>query len=310
MVSRQIQRTFSGADWALSTYLAVAWGSSFLFIAIAIDDLDPAVIPFGRALFGAITLAVFPNARNSIPRQHWARIAVLGLVWMTIPFLLFPLAERSVTSGVAGMINGGLPVVMAFVTAVWVRRAPSRQRIAAVVLGFIGISIIALPAISEDSTSGAAVADVRGISYLLVAVTCYACGANIARPLQSKYPPANLLMHVQFAAAIWALPFAFVGLQRSTFSWVSTGALVSLGVLGTGVAFVAFGTLLERTGITRAMIPTYFTPILGLVLGAIFRGERVASLSLLGMCIVIASAWMTSKPDDRDVTLSTTSKSG
>jgi len=308
-VFQQIQRRFSRADWGLSAFLAVTWGASFLFIAIAIDDLDPAVVPFGRALIGTMALACFPNVWRSIPRRHWTRIAVLGLVWMTIPFLLFPLAERSVTSGVAGMINGGLPVVMAFVTAIWVRRVPSKQRIAAVLLGFTGISVIALPAIREVSTTGGAVADVRGIFYLLAAVTCYACGANIARPLQSNYPPANLLMHVQFAATLWALPFAIGGLERSTFSWSSIGALVALGVLGTGVAFVAFGTLLERTGISRAMIPTYFTPIIGLVLGATFRGERVASLSLLGMCIVITSAWMTSKPDELDVTLSMTPKS-
>ncbi|NDF72041.1 MAG: EamA/RhaT family transporter, partial [Actinobacteria bacterium] len=81
-------------------------------------------------------------------------------------------------------------------------------------------------------------------------------------------------------------------------------ALVVLGVMGTGVAFVAFGTLLERTGITRAMIPTYFTPIVGLVLGVTFKAESIATLSIVGMLIVIASAWLTSKPDDRDVMLS------
>jgi drug/metabolite transporter (DMT)-like permease len=74
--------------------------------------------------------------------------------------------------------------------------------------------------------------------------------------------------------------------------------------VGTGVAFVVFGTLLERTGITRAMIPTYFTPIVGLALGAVFNNENIALLSVVGMCIVIVSAWMTSKPDERDVMLS------
>ncbi|MBJ7505587.1 MAG: hypothetical protein JHC86_07405, partial [Ilumatobacteraceae bacterium] len=64
--------------------------------------------------------------------------------------------------------------------------------------------------------------------------------------------------------------------------------------------------LLERTGITRAMIPTYFTPIVGLVLGAVFNDERIAIVSVVGMCVVITSAWMTSKPDARDVLLSDT----
>ncbi|NCX78844.1 MAG: EamA family transporter [Actinobacteria bacterium] len=105
-------------------------------------------------------------------------------------------------------------------------------------------------------------------------------------------------------AALWMLPLGAPALTRSQFAWSSTIALVVLGVMGTGVAFVAFGTLLERTGITRAMIPTYFTPIVGLVLGVAFNAESIATLSIVGMLIVIASAWLTSKPDDRDVMLS------
>jgi drug/metabolite transporter (DMT)-like permease len=115
-------------------------------------------------------------------------------------------------------------------------------------------------------------------------------------------------MRVQFAAAIWTLPFAMSGARDSAFTMSAVAAVVALGVIGTGIAFVAFGTLLERTGITRAMIPTYFTPVVGLALGALFRSERIAVVSVLGMCIVIASAWLTSKPDDRDVMLSDTTQ--
>ncbi|MFM8714501.1 MAG: EamA family transporter, partial [Actinomycetota bacterium] len=142
------------------------------------------------------------------------------------------------------------------------------------------------------------------ILYLLAAVTCYALGANIARPLQAQFSPARLLMRVQIAATLWTLPFAARHFEESAFTAAAIGAVVVLGVVGTGIAFVAFGTLLERTGITRAMIPTYFTPIVGLVLGAVFRNEHIAAVSVIGMCIVIGSAWMTSKPDERDVMLS------
>jgi len=298
------QTRFGVPEWTLSAVLSLTWGSSFLLIAIAIDDLHPTVVPFGRALAGAVALAFFPGAWQSVPRQHWPRIALLGLVWMAVPFWLFPLAEQSVTSGVAGMINGGLPVVMALVTALWVRRVPSIQRITAILLGFFGIVVIALPAIRAESTSGGSVADARGILYLLAAVTCYALGANIARPLQAQFSPSRLLLRVQITATLWTLPFAAAQLDQSKFTVSPIGAVVILGVVGTGIAFVAFGTLLERTGITRAMIPTYFTPIVGLVLGAVFRNEHIATFSLIGMCIVIGSAWMTSKPDERDVLLS------
>jgi drug/metabolite transporter (DMT)-like permease len=223
---------------------------------------------------------------------------------MALPFWLFPLAERTVTSGIAGMMNGALPVVTALITAFWVRRAPSKRRVLAIVIGFIGVITIAAPAIQAESQNGKPVADLRGIALLLLAVVCYAVATNIARPLQSEFAPARLLVRVQFSAALWAMPSAAFGLKSSTFSLSSLTALVVLGIVGTGLAFVAFGMLLERTGITRAMIPTYFTPVVGLILGALFRDEHIATLSVVGMMIVIVGAWMTSKPDARDVMLS------
>ena len=288
----------------LSVLLAVTWGSSFLLIDIAIEHLDTRVVPFGRSLAGAVALAFFPGARDAIPRRDWPRIAILGLVWMALPFWLFPLAEKTVASSVAGMMNGGLPVVMAAVTALWVRRLPSVQRIGAIALGFVGIVVVAWPAIQTDTTSGDSIADLLGVLFLAGALLCYAVGANVARPLQAQYAPARLLMRVQIAAALWTLPFAADGASSSDFAWSSVLAVVGLGVVGTGIAFVAFGTLLERTGLTRAMIPTYFTPIVGLVLGTLFNNETIALVSVAGMLVVIASAWMTSRPDERDVTLS------
>jgi len=303
MRSHLAAKRFGPQEWTLSILLSLTWGSSFLLIAIAIDHLDTALVPFGRALAGGVALGFFPGARERIPIQHWPRIGLLGLVWMALPFWLFPLAERTVTSGIAGMVNGSLPVIMACVTALWVRRLPSLQRAGAIALGLIGIVTLTIPAVRTSAPSGEPIADIAGMTYLFLAVLCYAVGANLARPLQALYSPARLLMRVQLAAALISLPLAVPGLARSRFDLGSVLAVVALGVMGTGLAFVMFGTLLERTGITRAMIPTYFTPIVGLILGALFRGEHIAAISVIGMCIVIVSAWLTSKPDDRDVTL-------
>ena len=302
MRDQSVNSQFGMSEWGLSTVLALTWGSSFLLIAVAIEHLDPAVVPVGRSLFGAAALFFFPGARTSIPWRHWPRIALLGLVWMAIPFLLFPLAEKTVASSVAGMMNGGLPVVIAAVTALWVRRMPSGRRIAAIAIGFVGIIVVAFPSVRHDATEQS-LADTRGILLLILALLGYAVGSNLARPLQAIYSPARLLMRIQLAAAVWMLPLGVSGLTRSSFDWSSIIALFMLGVMGTGIAFVAFGTLLERTGITRAMIPTYFTPIVGLFLGVLFNDELIAPVSIGGMLIVIGSAWMTSKPDNRDVML-------
>lgn len=297
-----MQLKFGPAEWGISILLATTWGSSFFLIAVAVDDIAPVVISFWRTLIGGITLVLLPSARERVELRHWPRIALLGLVWMALPFWLFPLAEQTVASSVAGMINGGLPVVMALVTAIWVRRVPSTQRVRAIIIGFIGLLVVAAPSVLADSADGDAIADLRGVSFLLAALLCYALGANIARPLQAMYSPARLMMRVQLAAAAISSPIALLGRSDSQFTLSGFSAVLLLGVLGTGVAFVAFGTLLARTGMSRAMIPTYFTPVVGLLLGSLLGNERIAGLSVIGMLIVTISAWMTSKPDERDVT--------
>jgi drug/metabolite transporter (DMT)-like permease len=283
---------FSGLDWLLSIGMALTWGSSFLLIKIAIRDFDSSVIPLGRTAFGAAALLLIPSARKRIATEHWPRLLALGFVWMAFPFLLYPLAEQSVSSAITGMMNGGLPVVVTVITAIWVRSVPSPRRILAVLVGFSGIALIAVPSIREGST-----ADAKGISLLLLALLSYAVAINLARPLQAIYSPATLMLHVELVALALSLPFGLWGVSHSTFTWPALGALALLGVLGTGFAFVLFALLTKRTGTVRSMIPTYFTPIVGAILGKVFNSEPLLWISVAGMLIVIIGAWLTSLPE-------------
>jgi drug/metabolite transporter (DMT)-like permease len=91
------QSKFGIFDWALSVGMALTWGSSFLLIDIAIRHFHSAVVPFGRTGFGVLALMLFPSARKPIVREHWPRLLVLGFTWMALPFLLYPLAEQTVS---------------------------------------------------------------------------------------------------------------------------------------------------------------------------------------------------------------------
>ena len=283
---------FGVTDWLLALGMALTWGSSFLLIDIVIRYAPTSFVPFGRSFFGMVALFLVPGSRNKITREHWPKIWVLGLIWMALPFFLFPIAERTVASSIAGMMNGALPVVVIVVTSVWMRTKPSTQRIVAVLVGFLGIVLIAVPSINEGSS-----ADVRGIFYLLAALMCYAVALNIARPLQAIYPPATLMLRVVLISTVLSAPLGLYSLRTTTFTFALFGATVVLGALGSGIAFLLFGTLLKRTGTVRAMIPTYFTPIVGTLLGVLFNDEKVLSLSIVGMLIVIFGAWLTSRPE-------------
>ena len=283
---------FGSFEWLLALGMAITWGSSFLLIDIIIRDAPAAFVPFGRSFFGMVALFFVPQSREKIAREHRLRLLILGFIWMAMPFYLFPLAEKTVASSIAGMMNGALPVVVAVITAIWVRKAPSIMRGIAVVVGFIGIVLIAAPSIREGSS-----ADLKGIVYLSLALLCYAVGLNIARPLQAIYSPATLMLRVVAISTMLSAPLGVVAMRSTTFSLNMIGATILLGALGSGVAFLLFGTLLKRTGPVRAMIPTYFTPIVGTFLGVLFNDEKILMLSIIGMLIVIFGAWLTSRPE-------------
>src|SRR3712207_2135998 len=120
--------SFATFDWALFVGLALTWGSSFLFIAVGLDAFAPPLIAALRILFGAATLAGIRAARASVPRSAWPRIILLGVLWMALPLLLFPFAQQTVSSSLAGMINGAVPLTTAFVAALLARRLPPRDR--------------------------------------------------------------------------------------------------------------------------------------------------------------------------------------
>ena len=293
-ISADTNLQFGWVEWLLALGMALTWGSSFLLIDIIIRDAPTTFVPFGRSFFGMVALLFVPGSREKISREHQPRLLILGLIWMAMPFFLFPLAEKTVASSIAGMMNGALPVVVALITAIWVRRAPSIQRSIAVVVGFIGIILIAAPSISEGSS-----ADLKGIIYLSLALLCYAIGLNLARPLQAIYSPATLMLRVVAISTVLSAPLGLVAMGSTTFTLNMIGATIFLGALGSGIAFLLFGTLLKRTGPVRAMIPTYFTPIVGTFLGVLFNGEKILLLSIIGMLIVIFGAWLTSRPEVR-----------
>ena len=276
----------------MTTAVAAMWGSSFLWIAIAIDHVEAGVVPLGRCLFGALVLAMIPAARRRIERQDWARFVLLAALWMAVPFLLYPIAESTVSSSITGMINGGLPVVSAVVTAIWIRRAPSIFRMVAVLIGFAGIAVISITSVDEGTS-----ADVKGIVLLSIALLCYALAANIARPMYHKYGSLAPMLWMAVIAGVLSLPYGVVSLVRGGIDLKAFGALFMLGAMGTGIAFALYGILLSRAGTVRGMIGIFFTPIVGTILGVAVRGDSLHGWAVLGMSIVIVGAVMVSRPE-------------
>jgi drug/metabolite transporter (DMT)-like permease len=284
------REAFTLQDWGLFVGLALIWGSSFLFIAIGLDAFHPGVVTLLRVAFGAAFLALIPRTRATrIDREDLGRVLFLAAVWVALPFTLFPIAQQWIDSAVAGMLNGATPIFTAVVATILLRSLPGRLQLAGLLIGFAGILAIALP--SAESGATAAV----GVILVVVATIGYAVSLNVVAPLQQKYGSLPLMARVQWLAVPMVLPFGLVGLGDSRFEWASFLAVLAIGVLGTGLAFVMMGTLAGSVGATRASFLTYLIPVVALILGVVFRDEIVAPVAVVGVLAVIAGAILASR---------------
>jgi drug/metabolite transporter (DMT)-like permease len=284
------REAFSLLDWGLFVSLSLIWGSSFLFMAIGLDAFHPGLVTWLRVGFGAAVMALIPRARKTrIDSRDRARVGILGLVWIALPLTLFPIAQLWIDSAVAGMLNGATPIFTALLATILLRVLPGRLQMAGLAVGFAGMLAIALPSAGTGSTAAI------GVIMVLVATVCYAVALNMVAPLQQQYGSLPVIARVQWVAAAAVTPFGIYGLTQSVFAWPSLLALLAVGVLGTGVAFVLMGTLSGRVGPTRSAFITYAIPVVAVILGVVFRDEIVAPVAVIGVALVIAGALLASR---------------
>jgi len=278
-------------EWGLLIAIALMWGSSFLWIAEGVATFSPPVVSLSRLVLGAAALAVFPATRQSVERSDYPRIIALALIWMAIPLLIFPVAQQWVDSSIAGAINGGTPLFSAVVAAILLRRIPRPVQISGFVIGLAGVLLVTL----SDATG--ADGSPLGIILIVLATAMYGVAFNIAVPLVQKYGSLPVLLRAQLIAIVAVLPFGLAGIPGSEWSWSGAWAMVALGVLSTGLAYIAMGVLGARVGAARGSVPVFFLPIVALLLGVLVRGEHVQLAALVGIGLVIVGAWLTTRAD-------------
>lgn len=288
------REAFTAGDWTLFLSLSLIWGSSFLFIAIGLDAFHPGLVTLGRVALGAAFLAFVPRTRSvRIDREDWGRIVTLAAIWTAIPFTLFPIAQQWIDSAIAGMLNGATPILTAVLATFLLRALPGPLQITGLILGFAGIVAIAVPSAGDGATAAI------GVVLVLLATVGYAVSLNMVPPLQQKYGSLPVMARILPIASLMVLPFGVFGLTRSTFAWSSLLAVVAVGVLGTGLAFVLMGNLAGSVGATRASFLTYLIPVVALILGVVFRGEVISPISILGVGLVIVGALLASRRETR-----------
>lgn len=264
----------------------IIWGASFLFIAEGLRAIGPNGVTFVRILVGFVTLALLPGVRRPVPRADWGGVALLGVIWLAFPLSMFPFAEQRVSSALTGMLNGANPLFVAIVAAFLARRLPSRGVMAGLAVGLTGTVLIAWPSIHEGRSS------LIGVLLILAALVSYGFALNIARPLQQRHGALPVIWRAQAVALVLTAPLGLPDLLAARWRPGPLLALLALGALGTGIAYVLISVAAGRLGATRASATTFLIPGVALLLGMVLRDERVALLSVVGGAVCVAGAWL------------------
>lgn len=284
-----ITTAFGLTEWGLLSGVALIWGSSFLLIAIGLESFAPGVVTMARVALGTTALALVPRARTPIARDDLARVGLLGMTWVAIPLSLFPIAQQWIDSSVAGMINGAVPITAAVWSTVLLRRPPGRIHVLGIALGFGGVVAIFLPELQGSSATA------LGAGLVVCAIVLYGLSANMVVPLQQRYGALPVLLRAQIAALAVVVPVGVWQLEASTFTWRSALAMIPLGALSTGLAFVLMATLVGRVGGARGAVAIYFVPVVAVILGIVLLNERVEAVAIAGTALVLVGAWFTSR---------------
>lgn len=290
------------AEWLLFLSLSAVWGSSFLWIKIAVQDVGPFTLVAWRLLFGSVGMGlVLWFNKTSLPRSGvtWRDLAALGLVNTALPFVLISWGEQTIDSAVASILISTVPLFTLVIAHLFLQDDPmTLRRVAGLLIGFGGV----LTLMSRDLDGGFE-AGLAGQFAVLGAALSDASGAVFARlRLRYVHPFVQAFAPMAVAdAVVWSFAWPVEGgalVPAVPITWL---ALLWLGLLGSCLAYILYFSLLQRVGPTRTTMVTYLIALFGVALGVIFLNEPLdARLVGGGALVVVGIAVVNWRPRQRE----------
>lgn len=274
------------ADWAALLGLGLIWGTSYLFIKVAVQDFPPATLVAVRLGLAGLLLAVVVALQGRpFPRSWgtWARLVVLGTMSGAIPISLIAWGEQTITSGAASILNATTPLWT--VTLGYVSRQEPLQvpKLAGVVLGFAGVA-----ALVGLDTAEATRANLLGAGAVVLASALYAWGILYARRAFSHLDPVALATGSLLGGAAALAPAAVLSGFPADPSREAVAALLALSVFGSAVAYLLYYHLVLNTSPTQTALVTYLNPATAVFWGWLVLGEPVGPNTLVGLALIVA----------------------
>ena len=265
------------------TLLGAIWGGSFLFMRVAAGDFGPVALVEMRLGLGAIILLPFLwSAREQFtsPRM-WLHLAWIGAVNSALPFILFAWGAERAPAGIGAITNAMAVMFVTLVAFIFYGEQIARRRAIGLLLGFIGVAVLASGRTSGGNSVGPAVLAGTTAAFM------YGIGMNAIRTHLKGVPAAAVAAATLGIASLMLAPFAIYTWPTHAIPVMSWVSAVLLGVLCTGTAYAVFYRLIHRIGAPRASTVTYLVPLFGVVWAWLFLGEPLtAKMATAGVLIL------------------------
>jgi drug/metabolite transporter (DMT)-like permease len=271
--------------------VSAIWGASYLQIKIALDGWGASMIVFARVALAAVLLYLAVRWRTdhvralSFMRRHPRRVLVLGFLSVSLPFMLISYGETQISSGLTGVLVAPGPLFVAlFAPFIDPSERVNRTRGAGLVIGFAGVVLL----FGLDTLGDAG--EFLGALAVLGAAASYGLGAMYAKTRFSHAGvPAIVVSFCScLAASLITLPFAAATVTDNSPDLGEIAAVVSLGVVGTALAFVLYYSLIAETGAGRASLVGYAIPPTALLYGALLLDESITAAAIAGLVLILA----------------------
>ncbi len=271
-------------DFARLLGLAAIWGASFLFIRLAVPAFGPGPLMAGRVGLAAVFLAVISWLWHKplLVQGKIRHFLILGLINSALPFFLFAYAAHWLTASVLSVLNATAPMWGALLGVLFFRQPLNFRLVTGLLLGVTGVAIlVGFDAVVLQPSAGLAIAAGAG------AACCYGLATHYTRRATAVEPFANAHGSM-WGALCWLLPVALLQPPVAEPTLWQAGALLLLGVLCTGVAYLLYFALVRDIGATPTLTVTFLIPVFGVSWGALFLDEAVGWHTLLGAVVVLA----------------------
>ena len=294
-----VHQAMTRRGWFLFAAMGVLWGVPYLLIKVAVKQMSPPVVVFGRTSVAAVVLVALAARADAIrpALRRWKMVLAFAAIEIAGPWLLLTNAEKRLPSGLTGLLVSCVPLVAAVVAyALGDHTALRPLRLAGIALGLGRAALL----VGSDLSGRGGVPWGSVLQMVLVCV-CYATGPFLAARRLSDVPPLGVIAVSLASVAIVYAPFAWFNRPSAVPPARALWALLALSIVCTGIAFLVFFALIAEVGPMRAMLFTFMNPAVAVILGAVFLHESITLATVGGFVLVLTGCWFATRPTSAPV---------